>query len=101
MNENGQTGDAGESALRIFRAVEGQTKFLLNAESELKRIEGVEAKVAANKRSAVGNGIRLGDVRPEKVDDQMLQAGKQRVVFVCVVVHPETIMPHAIIRHGV
>ena len=101
VDENNQTGDAGESATRIIGAVEGEAEFLLNAESEFELIEGVEAKVASNKRNAVGNGLRVGDVRSEEVGNEMLQARRQQVLLGCVVIHPATIRLQANIRHGV
>lgn len=74
MDKSGQAGDTGEGALRIFRTVESEAEFFFNAEGELERVGGVQAEVAANQWFAVGYGVRIGDVRPEKVGDQMLQS---------------------------
>ena len=73
MDETGQTGDAGESAVCLFPAENRQAKRFLEAEAELEHVKGVKVEAAAPERLVVRNVIRPEDVESEKVGDEVLQ----------------------------
>ena len=63
--EIGQTGDAGEGAVRLFGAEDRDAKFFFDADGKFEQVQGVEAE-------AVSHSVRLEHVGPEHAGDEPL-----------------------------